>query len=148
MTDLMARPVVPVASEEDAEETYATISTYLGPDAAPVLIHVIEKAGGGIDKAGVEQREEVAEAAFAVFRRLAAEDGVSVETSIRYGTDIADAIEDAAREYDATAIAFVPRGGGRIVEFLSGNVRSKLTNDNEFPAVVLPSPQAGDGTTD
>ncbi|WP_418281441.1 universal stress protein [Halorubrum sp. DTA98] len=138
MTDLMARPVVPVASETDAENTYEVIEPYLDADSKPVLINVIEKAGGGIDKASVEQREEVAEASFDVFRSLAAADGVSVETEIRYGTDIADAIEDAAREFDATAIAFVARGGGRLVEFLSGSVRTKLTTENDLPVVVLP----------
>ncbi|GAB7092710.1 hypothetical protein JCM18237_29810 [Halorubrum luteum] len=138
MADLMAHPVVPVAGEEDAKRTYDAIEPYLNPGSTLVLINVIEKAGGGIDKASVAQREDVAEAAFAAFRARAAQDGVSVDTEIRYATDIADAIGEAAADHDATAIAFVARGGGRIVEFLSGSVRTKLTVDNDHPAVVLP----------
>lgn len=138
MTDLMARPLVPVAGEEDATDTYEAIAEYLTPDAKPVLIYVVEKAGGGVDKAGVEQREEVATEAFEQFERLAAEDGVAVETDIQYDTDVVEGIRAAAREHDATSIAFQPRGGSRITEFLSGSVRSKLTKGGSFPVVVLP----------
>ena len=138
MTDLMDRPVIPVASKQDAKQTYEAVAAHLDSDAEPVVINVIEKAGGGIDKASVAQRELVAEDAFDAFRALAADDGISVETEIRYGTDIADAIEEAAVDHDATSIAFVARGGGRIVEFLSGSVRTNLTIDNAVPVVVLP----------
>ncbi len=138
MTDLLSRPLVPVANESDAETTYEAVAPYLDVDSTPVLVNVIEKAGGGIDKASVEQRKEVAEAAFETFATLAAVDGVSVEEEIRYGTDVADAITDAAVEHDATAVAFVSRGGGRVVQFLSGNVRSKLVDDPAVPVVVLP----------
>ncbi len=138
MSDLMVRPVIPVAGEADAETTYDAVAPYLDPDSEPIVINVIEKAGGGIDKASVEQREAVAEAAFETFRARAAQDGVDVETEIRYGTDVAETIEAAAADADATAIAFLARGGGRLVEFLSGSVRSKLTIDNDRPVVVLP----------
>ena len=138
MTDLMDRPVIPVAGEQDAKRTYEAAAPYLDADSEPVVVYVVEKAGGGIDKASVEQRELVAEDAFEAFRALASADDVSIETEIRYGTDIADAIEEAAADHDATAITFVARGGGRIVEFLSGSVRTKLTVDNAFPAVMLP----------
>ncbi|GAB6880378.1 hypothetical protein JCM17823_26520 [Halorubrum gandharaense] len=138
MTDLMARPLVPIASKEDAKDTYEAIAEYLDADANPVLIYVVEKAGGGIDKAGVEQREEAVTEAFNLFQRLAADDGVAVETAIHYDTDVVEGIRAAAREHDATSIAFQPRGGSRITEFLSGNVRSKLTKGGPFPVVVLP----------
>ncbi|SNR24303.1 universal stress protein [Halorubrum vacuolatum] len=139
MTDLMARPVIPVANETDAETTYAAAAPYLDPDSRPLLVNVIEKAGGAPDKASVEQRREVAEAAFAAFAELAAADGVAVDEEIRYDTDVVDAIVGAATDSDGTAIAFVSRGGGRIVQFLSGGVRSKLIADPTLPVVVLPT---------
>ncbi len=138
MTDILSRPVIPVANDSDAETTYEAIAPYLDADSKPMLVNVIEKAGGGIDKASVEQREAVAEEAFETFARLAAAEGVSVEEEIRYGTDVAETIREAARDHDATAVAFVSRGGGRIVQFLSGNVRSKLVDDPAVPVVVLP----------
>ena len=138
MSELMARPVIPIAGEEDAKQTYERVAPYLNADADVLVVNVIEKAGGGIDKASVEQRKIVAEEAFAVFQARATQDDIHVETSIRYDTDIADAIKAAARDHDASCISFVARGGGRLVEFLSGSVRSRLTIDNDVPVVVLP----------
>ncbi len=139
MTDLMARPVIPIANETDAKTTYAAAAPYLDPDSRPLLVNVIEKAGGAPDKAGVEQRQEVAEKAFGAFAELAAADGVSVDEEIRYHTDVVDAIVDSATEHEATAIAFVSRGSSRIVRFLSGDVRSKLIAEPTLPTVVLPT---------
>jgi len=76
-----------------------------------VFVHVIEKAGGAVDKAGVEQREEYAAEIFAVVEDAAADAGVPVETDLRFDTDVADAIFAAGRDHDASAIAFTPRDG-------------------------------------
>ncbi|MDS0301020.1 hypothetical protein NDI76_19955 [Halogeometricum sp. S1BR25-6] len=54
--DIFARPLVPVASEDDAETTANAAITYLQGDSETVtVLSVIEKAGGAPDKASVEQ---------------------------------------------------------------------------------------------
>jgi len=50
----------------DAAATTRAAEPHLDGDI--VAIHVVEKAGGAVDKAGVEQREEEAEKAFDVLR--------------------------------------------------------------------------------
>ncbi|QHS17580.1 universal stress protein [Halopenitus persicus] len=138
MTDLTDRILVPIANEADAVGTYDALSMYLDADTEIVVIHVIEKAGGGIDKASVEQRREIAEQSFEAMRGLAESDDVPIETQIHYGTDVAETINDAAAEHGATTIAFRSRGGGRILDFLSGSVRTKLVTDSDVPLIVLP----------
>lgn len=139
MTRILDRPLVPIAGPDDAEETYEGLRPYLlETDMAPIVVHVIEKAGGAPDKASVEQRKEHAEEAFTVFREHANIDGIHVETELLYGTDIAETIHDAAAEHDASAIIFRPRGGNRWLDRLSGNVRSKLIANSDHPVIVLP----------
>lgn len=139
MSDLLSRPLVPVANEDDAVTTYENLRPYLDPGVVPRFVTVIEKAGGGIDKASVEQREEVAREAFDAVRSLASDDGVGIDTEIVYATDVAEGIFQTADEHDASAIAFCSRGGGRLIELLSGRVRSALVEDSELPVVVLPT---------
>jgi nucleotide-binding universal stress UspA family protein len=112
-------------------------------------IVVVEKAGGGIDKASVEQRELAAEDALAVVEARAEAAGVPVETDVVYGTDVADAIIDAAGDADATAIAFTPReGGGLLVDLLSGDVARHLVERSDRPVVVFPAEPASENTGD
>lgn len=139
MTNPLDRPVVPVASPDDAAATYEGLRPHLlDAETVPLVVHVIEKAGGAPDKASVEQREGYAEEAFAAFRERAAADGVEVETELLYGTDVAEAILEAAAEADASAIVFRSRGGSRWLDLVSGNVRSKLLSESDRPVVVLP----------
>ena len=136
---LLSRPLVPVASEDDAVETCRTAFPRIAAaDGRAVVVHVIEKAGGAPDKASVEQREEAAEAAFSAVRDCAAEAGIDVETEIRYGTDVVDAILDAAADLDASAVVFHPRGGSWLLDLLTGDVRDKLIAESDRPVVVLP----------
>ncbi|WP_430506351.1 universal stress protein [Haloparvum sp. PAK95] len=140
MSDLLARPLVPVANEDDAVATYESLREYLvDDDGTPLVVNVIEKAGGAPDKAGVEQRQKAAEAAFEAFRERAAADDLTVKTEIIYGTDVADAIIDHARDVDASAIAFHSRGGGALLNVLSGSVRTKLVTESDRPVIVLPN---------
>ena len=142
---LLSRPLVPVASEDDAVETCRTAFPRIAAaDGRAVVVHVIEKAGGALDKASVEQREEAAEAAFSAVRDCAAEVGVGVETEIRYGTDVAETIIDAAADLDASAIVFHPRGGSWLLDLLTGDVRDTLIAESDRPVVVLPD-DASDG---
>jgi nucleotide-binding universal stress UspA family protein len=145
---LFARPVVPVAGDEDAEHTVAAVFPRVAAaDGRAVVVHVIEKAGGAPDKASVEQREELAEELFAAVRERAAAAGVDVETELRYGTDVAETIIETAHDVDATSIAFTPRGGSRWWDFFSGDVRDSLVTESDLPVVVLPDVADEDADT-
>ncbi|WP_135822238.1 universal stress protein [Halostella litorea] len=139
---LFRRILVPIANEDDAAATAAALGPYLDGAAAEVVaVAVVEKAGGAPDKASVEQRERHAEASFDRFRTGLGD--VDVETEIRYGTDVAETIVDAAHDVGASAIVFTPRGGSRWIKLLTGDVTTNLVADSDLPVVVLPDP--GDG---
>jgi nucleotide-binding universal stress UspA family protein len=130
---------VPIASEDDAVDTCrAAFPRIAAAGGRPIVVHVIEKAGGAPDKAGVEQRKSAAEAAFDTVRDCAADHDLDVETEIRYGTDVAETILDAADETDASAIVFHPRDGSWLLDLLTGNVRDRLIEESDRPVVVLP----------
>jgi nucleotide-binding universal stress UspA family protein len=136
---LLDRPLVPVATPDDAAETYEQLRPYLlDSGTVPLVVHVVEKADGAPDKAGLEQSRELAQEAFDRFRALADTDGLAVETEILYGTDVAATVHDAAEEHDASAVVFRSRGANRWLELLSGNVRANLVADSDCPVVVLP----------
>ena len=134
---LLAHALVPVADEDDARATAAALAP-LEPDRVTVL-YVVEKAGGAPDKTPVEQSEAVGEAAFDAFR----ETFPGVETETAYATDIVEAILEVAREVDATAIAFRPRGGSRVVQLLAGDRALRLVTSADRPVVALPGGDAG-----
>ena len=133
MSDLLSRVLLPIASAEDAEATGRALGAH--DPAHVVAVHVVEKAGGAVDKASVEQREEAAEAAFEVLR---AEFGEDLDTEIHYGTDVAETIFAAAADHDASAIVFTPRGGSRWIQLLTGDVALDLITDTDRPVIVLP----------
>lgn len=134
---LLSRVLIPVASEEDAAETAAALAPHLEDVDHVVAVHVIEKAGGAIDKAPLEKREEDAEAMLRLVRELLGED-VAVETEVAYDTDVVDAIFETADEVDATAIAFTAREGGRLARLLSGDTSGRLVTEAPIPVVALP----------
>lgn len=139
VASLLDRPLVPVANPDDAATTYEKLRPYLLEGGIDVtVVNVIEKAGGAPDKAGVEQRQEHAEKTFDAFRTPADADDVAIDTRVLYGTDIVDTINDAAADVDASAIVFVSRGGGRLLDLVSGRVRSRLVSDSDYPVIVLP----------
>jgi nucleotide-binding universal stress UspA family protein len=133
MADLFEKILLPVASRDDARATAAALSKY-EPDEI-VAVHVIEKGGGTIDKAGVEQRELEAEE---IFEALQESLGHAVETKITYGTDVAEAIFEAAHGIDASSIVITPRGGSRWIRLLTGDVALSLITESDLPVVVLP----------
>lgn len=136
---LLSRVLLPVASADDAR---ATAEAALGQIAAAGGevhgVYVVEKAGGAPDKASVEQLEAHAEDTFRILRDQAQNAGVGVTTSVLYGTDIVDTILDAAEDWNASAIAYTPRGGGRLIELLSGDVGASLVRHADRPVVVFP----------
>ena len=135
MTELFDRVVLPVASPDDARATCHAARDYL--TGSVVAVHVVEKAGGAPDKAGVEQREEYAEEIFDALRECLDGD-YDVQTEIRYGTDVAETIFNAATEHDASAIVITPRGGSRWVRLLTGDVALDIVTETDRPVVVLP----------
>ncbi|MCO8267289.1 MULTISPECIES: universal stress protein [unclassified Haloferax] len=146
---LFSHPLLPLANADDAELTCATAFPRIAAaDGRASVVHVIEKAGGAPDKAGVEQREEVADELFDIARRAANDAGIELKTDLRFATDVGDAILEAAREADATAIVFTPRGGRSWWDLFSGAVREELIRHSDRPVVVLPADGADeDGET-
>ena len=134
---LLDRVVLPLASEEDATETAEALRPHLGDVERVVAVHVIEKAGGGIDKAPKAQREEDAETILRLVEE-ALRDEVAVETDVRYGTDVVDALFEAAADHDATAVLFTAREGNRFVQLLAGDTARRLVTEATVPVVALP----------
>ncbi len=139
MTDLFERVLLPVAGDEDARATVRAVAPHA--DGEIIAVHVVEKAGGAPDKASVEQREQEAEAAFDVLRDALGD----VETEIRYGTNVADTIFEAADDHDVSSIVVTPRGGNRFVRLLTGDVALTLVTESDHPVVVLPDPDEEQG---
>lgn len=136
---LFARPLFPVANEEDAARTLGATLPYVSAAGGhATVLHVIEKAGGAPDKASVEQREIYAEEIFERARGPLADRPASVETAILFGTDVVETIFDAAEERDVEAVVFEPRGGNRFVELLTGDVARRLVKKAAVPVVALP----------
>lgn len=73
-----------------------------------IAVHVIEKAGSAPDKASVEQRELAAKEMFQIVRDRLQGSDIDHQTEHRYGTDVGDAIIEAAHNLGASAIVFIP----------------------------------------
>lgn len=136
---LFTRVLLPVASEEDAAATCRRLFERTDEIGTIIAIHVIEKAGGGIDKASVEQREEHAEAIFEVVDEHCRGTGANVKHRIRYGTDVTETILLGAEEEEASVIVFVPRESSRWVNLLTGDIAYSLVTEANRPVLVLPS---------
>ena len=133
-----SRVVVPVADRDDAAATAATLRSYVAGDSRVIAVHVLEKAGGPPDNASLERREQRAVEVFSMVTEGFADSGVIVEPELRYGTDIASSIVDAAHERSASGIVFTPRGGRRWRELLTGDVAHDIVRRSDVPIVVLP----------
>lgn len=140
------RILVPLANEDDAIRTLVALGDHVAAaDSHLRFLHVIEKAGGAPDKAPLPARQDQARRIFGVVREHFDGTGYEFDTELRYGTDVIDEIVAAAAEGNATAIAFVPRPGGRIAAIVSGNLTDRIVSNDRFPVIVLPDPTA-DGT--
>ncbi|WP_410766822.1 universal stress protein [Haloferax sp. DFSO60] len=140
---LFERPLLPLANEADATATCrAAFPRIVAQEGQATVVHVIEKAGGAPDKAGVEQREELANDVFDIVGRIADEFDLDVDTELRFATDVSEAIMGVADEIDATAIVFSPREGRGWWDLFSGETRKHLVRNDEWPVVILPGADA------
>ena len=130
--------IVPVADPEDGERTASSLAPYLAADSTVVVVNVIEKGGGAIDKAPMEQRKDYAEKIYERARAALADSPASVETDTLFGTDVVETVFEAAEERNADAVAFTPRKGNRLAELLTGDVARRMVKEASIPVVALP----------
>ena len=136
--DPLSHILVPVAHETDAKRTAKSLKQY--SFGRVTVLHVVEKRQGTYDKTPIEYSEELAEKSYRVFR----EEIPNADSEITYRSDIVEAIFEVAEEIDATAIAFRPREGRRILRFLSGDLSLKLVTKGDRPVIALPNPKSID----
>lgn len=130
--------IVPVADPDDGKQTTTALVPHLTDSSHVVLVNVIEKGGGAIDKASPEQRKEYADEIFTAARKPLADSSATIESEVRYGTAVAETIFGAATDRDAEAVVFTPRKSNRIAELLSGDVARQLIKSGFVPVVALP----------
>ena len=132
---ILEHVLVPIAHEEDARRTARALEPYQPTQVTAV--HVIEKGEGVPDKTSVKYSKEVAaeayEAVHAVFP--------GAETHTAYARNVVDEIFSVADEVGASAIAFHPQGGNRLLQFLSGDRSLKLVTQADRPVIALPHPE-------
>ncbi|WP_415380431.1 universal stress protein [Halosimplex sp. TS25] len=138
----LQQAMVPVANRENAAALAAALAPRVDAVGGTVIVvHVIKKAGGELDKASVEQRELAAEGIFDIVSDGLDDTDASIETEILYGTNVAETIIDAAHDTSANAIVFAPRPGSRWKKLLSGDVTHELLGSTDIPVLVhRPSP--------
>lgn len=136
---LLGHVLAPVASAEDARATADALEPYLDEIQRVTAVHVIEKAGGAIDKAPVEKRREDAAEFLAIVDAELGE-SVAVDTRIEFGTGVADTIVETGVDAGASAIAFRPRGESRIVQLITGDTANTLVTNPRLPVISLPDP--------
>lgn len=133
--DLLANVLVPVANEADARDTVRELARY-DPERVTAL-HVVEKGEGVPDTIPVEEAEQIAARAFAVVR----ETFPDAADYTAYDRDVVPAIFEVADEINASAIVYRSRGGGRLMQFLTGDRSLKLVTEATRPVIALPRAQ-------
>lgn len=138
MEDPFDTVAVPIASEDDAETTCSALRPFLSGRSEVVIVHVIEKAGGGIDPAPVEQRKQRAARIFDRCSEVLSGDVGTIDTTVTFHTDVVEGILEAAEESDAGVIAFTPRSANRILKLVSGDTAFELVHRADRPVLVVP----------
>lgn len=132
--DLLGHVLLPIANKQDAEATATALEPY--QPGAVTALHVVEKGEGVPDKTPVEQSEEVAKQSFAAVRSVFPD----ANDHTIYARDVVEAIFEAGRELEVTAVAYRPRPGNRLIKFLSGDQTLKLVTQSDRPVIALPEP--------
>ena len=135
---LLTRIVMPVATEADAEHTWARVEQHLDEGSRGHAERGIGQGGGGIDKARLAKREEDAAESVGIVEETRGENA-DVERKTAYGTDVVETLFESAEGAEATALVFVAREGGRLVRLLSGDTSMRLVTEGTMPVVALPS---------
>lgn len=135
--DLLEHLLVPVAHAQDATRTARTISRY--EPRHVTVTHVVEKGEGVADKTPVEQSENVAAEAFAVFREWVPD----AKEELTYRRDVVAGIVELADEIGASAIGFCPRESDRIRRFLAGDKTLRLVTEADRPVIAFPTEDGG-----
>ncbi len=135
---LDGRVMLPVADPDDAERTAKALAPYLGSESTVVIVNVIEKGGGSIDKAPIGRRKEYAEEMFERARAPLSEVETTLETETFFGTDIVETIFEQAESDEIDAVVFMPRKSNRLAELLTGSVARRMVKEASVPVVTLP----------
>jgi len=129
---LLDHVLLPVATVDDARQTADALKPY--QPAQVTAIHVVEKGEGVPDKTPVEQSEAVAAAAYEAVRTVFPD----ADDHTAYARDVVEAVFEAAEAVDASAVAYLPRGGGRLKRLLSGDRSVRLVTNARVPVIALP----------
>lgn len=133
---LLSHVVLPVATEDDALDSARALEPY--DPSRVTATFVVEKGGGVPDKTPMEQSEEIAKTCYRAVRTVFP----NADAETIYHTDVTAGIYEIAESLDASAIAYRPRGGSRIVQFLAGDISLELITDAPVPVVALPDPES------
>lgn len=139
---LFDRVLVPLSNEADAVRTAEGLLTYLDGregDMELLLLHVIEKGGGTIDKAPLPATEQQARDALNAARLVLESEGYSVRTEVEYGTNVVEKIHETATERGVTAIVFRPRKRGLLTRLVGKSKTTDLVRNAPCPVVSLPN---------
>lgn len=138
---LFQRVVVPVANEEDARATGRSLATHLEPGGQVTVVHVVPDMPGTPDPAPTAALLEEAENLFDAFEEGLGGAGGEVHREALHEPHVAEAILETVEGFDATAVAFTPRGGSRWVRLLAGDVTTPLIEGSRVPIVIFPDPE-------
>lgn len=131
-SNILGHVLVPIADEDGARRTARGLAPYASdPVTTPC---VLEKGEGMPDKTPVERSEQAAKEALAAVQETLS----SGENYTTYSRDIVEAISDTVAGVEASAIAYRSRGGGRLMQFLSGDLSLRLATQAASPVITLP----------
>jgi len=134
---LFERVLIPVASEDGARIARETILPYLeGVGGVAIVVHVIKYTEGGIDPSPLSMQAEDAERLFEIVSDDY--DDLVVETCKAYGTNVAEALFEVARDTDASAIVFSPQEKNRLIRLLTGDTALSLVTNPDVPVLAIP----------
>lgn len=132
MTQITDHIVIPVSTPDDARNTARQVQKY---DFDTItVVHVIEQVKNAPDPISPELGEKRAAKAFGAFKEVIP----TVGTKQIFRADVVEGVLDFAKAEQASTIVFCPRGGSRVVQFLSGDVALRLVTEADRPVIALP----------